>query len=240
MLDLFGQLFGNNDAAGSGSSHSDEHVSETPSETKTEISSASNEADEQSVVAAEPAAADRSEPSRTEQHSEPDRSVNNVVPIRPEDRLPASADTSDDEEHNEEEETQASASASSDEPRDLFGEIIQSAPNASKGRTSKPESKKVSSSSAVATAAASSAKRGWQDQDIEVGIDFTVHYATRTFLVSELIDEIPESGTVHLNKIREALFREYWDFSESRTKWDYDLEEKKLRPIIVGEKNNAV
>ncbi|NHN33258.1 hypothetical protein [Paenibacillus agricola] len=125
-----------------------------------------------------------------------------------------------------------------DAPRDLFGELIDSAPvqQTVKEKIGKPNNKVVSTS--AVTAASTANKRGWKDQNIEVGIDFTIHYAMRTFRVEELIDEIPESGLVPLNTIREGLFKEYWDFSESRTKWDYDLDQKKLIPIIVGEKNN--
>ncbi|WP_240420304.1 hypothetical protein [Paenibacillus periandrae] len=128
-----------------------------------------------------------------------------------------------------------------DAPRDLFGELIESA---TPQQRAKPKGE-VSSSKAVtvstaATTASTASKRGWKDQNVEVGIDFTVHYAMRTFRVEELIEEIPESGKVHLNMIREGLFKEYWDFSESRTKWDYDLDQKKLIPIIVGEKNNCL
>lgn len=120
---------------------------------------------------------------------------------------------------------------------DLFGEIIQSAPSGKKGaKTSTSLDNKKASSSTAAAVAGTGTRMGLKEQNIEVGIDFSVHYATRTFLVEEIIDEIPETGKVHLNVIREALLKEFWEFSESRTKWDYDLEAKKLVPMIIGEK----
>jgi hypothetical protein len=158
------------------------------------------------------------------------------------DQLPIDRGSSDENDQRESEGTPVNLNVENDDandaPRDLFGELIDSAPVQQKAqpKIEKP-SNKLASTSAV-TAANTTNKRGWKDQNIEVGIDFTIHYAMRTFRVEELIDEIPESGMVPLNTIREGLFKEYWDFSESRTKWDYDLELKKLIPIIVGEKNN--
>ncbi|SDO17951.1 hypothetical protein SAMN04487897_109120 [Paenibacillus sp. yr247] len=153
---------------------------------------------------------------------------------------PADHEQEADEANEEEEEAPETedGSEAADGNRDLFGEIIQSAPSAKKGAkttTTSPDSKKTSSST-VAASTGSGMRRGLKEQNIEVGIDFTVHYATRMFLVEDIIDEIPESGKVHLNVIREVLLKEFWEFSESRTKWDYDLEAKKLVPMIIGEK----
>ncbi|WP_150274198.1 hypothetical protein [Paenibacillus tepidiphilus] len=136
--------------------------------------------------------------------------------------------------------TQQPESQASEDPvyRDLFGEPIQTANSSRKSGTAPSKTSRSSSAAHASSALKRSIHREWQDQDIEVGLDFTIHYATKTFLVSEVLEEIPESGCVHLNRIREALFKLYWDFSEERTKWDYNLEEKKLRPIITGEKNN--
>lgn len=121
--------------------------------------------------------------------------------------------------------------------RDLFGDPIQTT-SAKRNVTATGKGSRSSSTVQSSAALKRSQQREWPDQNIEVGVDFTIHYATKTFLVSEVLEEIPESGSVHLNILREALFKLYWDFSEERTKWDYNLEEKKLRPIITGEKNN--
>ncbi|RJG21372.1 Mov34/MPN/PAD-1 family protein [Paenibacillus thiaminolyticus] len=79
-----------------------------------------------------------------------------------------------------------------------------------------------------------------KDQNIEVDMDFTVHYASRSFLVSDLIEEVPESGKVTLDQVREGLFREYYEFTASRTKWDYDLDQKRLYPFVFMEKMGSL
>jgi hypothetical protein len=76
--------------------------------------------------------------------------------------------------------------------------------------------------------------RSMKDQNIEVEPDFTVHYATHSFLVTDFISEIPESGNVSLKQLREKMELQFFELTEQRTVWDYDLDNKRLMPYASG------
>ena len=71
-------------------------------------------------------------------------------------------------------------------------------------------------------------------QDIEVEGDWSIHYATNSFRVSDFFEEMPESGKVTLEELREAMEREYFEMTKQRTRFDYDLEQKRLYPDVIG------
>lgn len=66
-------------------------------------------------------------------------------------------------------------------------------------------------------------------EEIKVTGEWTIHFATETFKVSDFVEEIPEEG-ISLEDVREALERNFAQFSAARTHWDVDKENKKLFP----------
>lgn len=65
--------------------------------------------------------------------------------------------------------------------------------------------------------------------ELKVNDEWTIHFATETFQVSDFIEEIPEEG-VTLEEIRVEMEKHYNQFTAARTKWDVDEENKRLFP----------
>lgn len=59
--------------------------------------------------------------------------------------------------------------------------------------------------------------------------DWTIHFATEAFTVSDFVEEIPETG-VTLEEVRQGIERHFPKFSAARTRWDVDEENKRLFP----------
>jgi len=118
---------------------------------------------------------------------------------------------------------------SENEQLNLFGEEYAPAPDPKKDKKKEASSATKSSKTGSPTVAKST-----KDQNIEVEPDFTIHYATRTFVITDFIQEIPESGKVTLKQLREVMEGEFFEMTEQRTLWDYDLERKRLMPYVSG------
>lgn len=65
--------------------------------------------------------------------------------------------------------------------------------------------------------------------EVKVKGDWTIHFATEQFLVSDFVEEIPEEG-ITLEELRVELEKSYAQFSAARTKWDVDEENSRLFP----------
>jgi len=65
--------------------------------------------------------------------------------------------------------------------------------------------------------------------EVNVTGEWTIHFATETFNVSDFVKEIPEEG-VTLEQVREEMEKNFAQFSAARTKWDVDEENKRLFP----------
>lgn len=81
---------------------------------------------------------------------------------------------------------------------------------------------------------ANSPARSAKDQNIEIDLDFTVHYATRTFQITDFLTEVPDSGKISLKQLREKMELHFFELTEERTVWDYDLETRRLMPYASG------
>ncbi|MCM3164721.1 MULTISPECIES: hypothetical protein [Bacillaceae] len=63
--------------------------------------------------------------------------------------------------------------------------------------------------------------------------DWTIHYYSNTFQVTEFVNDIPESG-ISTEQLREEMAKEFFEMSRDRTFWDIDKENKRLFPRITG------
>ncbi len=68
-----------------------------------------------------------------------------------------------------------------------------------------------------------------KEEPLLVNAEWTIHFATDRFNVSEFVDEIPEEG-ITLEVLREGIERHFPQFSAARTKWDFNKDEKQLFP----------
>jgi hypothetical protein len=75
-------------------------------------------------------------------------------------------------------------------------------------------------------------------EEVKVEGDWTIHFATESFEVSDFVDEIPEGG-VTLEALRVELEKVYFQFTATRTKWDVDKENKRLFPDATGAAKGA-
>lgn len=66
-------------------------------------------------------------------------------------------------------------------------------------------------------------------EELKVTGEWTIHFATETFSVSDFVTEIPEEG-ITLEQLRESLERSFAQFSVARTKWDISEEKMQLFP----------
>lgn len=104
----------------------------------------------------------------------------------------------------------------------LFGNEYAPSPN-----------KKEKKSKSIGKTSNSQAK-SLKDQNIEVDLECTIHYARKTFDITDFITEIPDSGKVSLKQLREKMEMSFFELTEQRTVWDYDLEKKRLMPYASG------
>ncbi|WP_218624923.1 MULTISPECIES: hypothetical protein [unclassified Sporosarcina] len=65
--------------------------------------------------------------------------------------------------------------------------------------------------------------------EIKVTSEWTIHFATEQFLVTDFVEDFPEEG-VTLEELRVELEKSFAQFSAARTKWDVDEESKRLFP----------
>ncbi|MFY0520579.1 hypothetical protein ACOMCU_22520 [Lysinibacillus sp. UGB7] len=93
--------------------------------------------------------------------------------------------------------------------------------------TQSEEQKKKESSKKNAVKNAPTPKK--KEEPLLVNAEWTIHFATDHFSVSEFVDEIPEEG-VTLEVLREGIERHFPQFSAARTKWDANKDEKQLYP----------
>ncbi len=93
---------------------------------------------------------------------------------------------------------------------------------------------------AKATPAVSSVgKKPKKEEPFFVTGEWTVHFATERFLVTDFVDEIPTEG-VTLDTLREGIERSFPQFSKARTKWDKDVEKKQLYPDAFAGSKGAL
>lgn len=69
--------------------------------------------------------------------------------------------------------------------------------------------------------------------------DWTIHFATESFLVSDFVNEIPENG-VSLEDVREGIERHFPKFSAARTRWEVDKKSKRLFPDAFAGSKGAI
>lgn len=62
-----------------------------------------------------------------------------------------------------------------------------------------------------------------------VNAEWTIHFATDQFYVSDFVNEIPEEG-ITLEVLREGIELHFAQFSAARTRWDFNKDEKQLFP----------
>ncbi|MEF3304179.1 hypothetical protein [Paenibacillus sp. GYB003] len=116
--------------------------------------------------------------------------------------------------------------ANSPEQLSLFGdEYAPSIIEKKKSNSQKP---------ARAEKPANSPARSAKDQNIEVDLDFSIHYATHTFQVADFVTDVPDSGKISLKQLREKMELQFFELTEQRTVWDYDLETRRLMPYASG------
>ncbi|MBN8202636.1 hypothetical protein LG291_25700 (plasmid) [Cytobacillus firmus] len=56
-------------------------------------------------------------------------------------------------------------------------------------------------------------------EEIKVTAEWSIHFATEHFVVSDFVEEIPEEG-ITLEELRVELEKNYFQFTATRTKWD--------------------
>lgn len=99
----------------------------------------------------------------------------------------------------------------------------------------KKEEKKTASKS-VNPAAKPKEKK----EEIKINNEWTVHFATEHFIVTDFIEEIPEEG-ITLEELRKGIERVFPKFSAARTKFDVDKENKRIFPdAFAGSKGAGV
>lgn len=107
-----------------------------------------------------------------------------------------------------------------------------------KGSKSKSNRKKTSSNSVSKSSKASSSTTVTaskkKSQDILITDDWTVHYATHTFKVSDFVKTTKPSEEINLEVLRQSMEQEFFEMTKERTRWDYDLDNKRLFPDVIG------
>ncbi|WP_066297502.1 hypothetical protein [Bacillus sp. FJAT-29937] len=76
-------------------------------------------------------------------------------------------------------------------------------------------------------------------EEVKVTDEWTIHFATESFNVSDFVDEIPEEG-VTLEVLRAEMEKVYFQFTATRTKWDIDKDNKRLFPDATGAAKGAI
>lgn len=104
----------------------------------------------------------------------------------------------------------------------------------------KKEKKKGEAKKSVKPAAAKSeAKKPEKKPEVKVTGEWSIHFATESYTVSDFVEEIPEEG-VTLEEVRVGMERLYNQFTAARTKWDVDEENNRLFPdAFAGSKGGG-
>lgn len=97
----------------------------------------------------------------------------------------------------------------------------------------KANSKKTSTSSKNEKGAQKTAAAAPKKKDIKVNADWSIHYYSNSFAITEFVQEIPEEG-ISTEQLREAMVLEFYEMTKDRTRFDYDAENKRLFPKITG------
>lgn len=69
--------------------------------------------------------------------------------------------------------------------------------------------------------------------------DWSIHFATEHFMVTDFVEVIPSEG-VSLEEVRESMEIAFPQFSAARTKWDVDEENKRLFPDAFAGSKGAI
>ncbi|MEX3625011.1 Mov34/MPN/PAD-1 family protein [Viridibacillus arvi] len=94
------------------------------------------------------------------------------------------------------------------------------------------ESKKVSEPTKktdIASKIAAAVKKVEPKPELKVNDEWTIHFATEEFKISDFLEEILEEG-VTLEEVRMGMERHFAQFSAARTSWDIDEDNKRLFP----------
>lgn len=75
-------------------------------------------------------------------------------------------------------------------------------------------------------------------EELKVTDEWTIHFATESFNMTDFVDEIPEEG-ITLETLRIEMEKVFFQFTASRTKWDIDKENKRLFPDATGAAKGA-
>lgn len=112
-------------------------------------------------------------------------------------------------------------------------------PKSSSSKSSAKTTGKASSKSKTGAKPTTSASKK-KPQDIEVTDEWTIHYATHTFSVTDFVNPMPSSGKVKLEEIRQEMEKEFYEMTKERTKWDYNEDDKRLFPDVTGTSKGAL
>lgn len=97
----------------------------------------------------------------------------------------------------------------------------------------KSSSKKTSGGTGTTVVPAPTPKRK-KDQNLEVSDEWSIHYATESFRVTDFVNPFPASGKVKLEELRVEMEKEFYEMTKARTTWDYDEDLKRLYPDVTG------
>ena len=85
----------------------------------------------------------------------------------------------------------------------------------------------------------SETKKPEKKPEVKVTGEWSIHFATESYTVSDFVEEIPEEG-VSLEEVRVGMERLYNQFTAARTKWDVDEENNRLFPdAFAGSKGGG-
>ncbi|MED3576125.1 hypothetical protein [Cytobacillus praedii] len=76
-------------------------------------------------------------------------------------------------------------------------------------------------------------------EEIKVTGEWTIHFATETFNVSDFVEEIPEEG-ITLEDLRVEIEKVYFQFTATRTQWDPDVDNKRLYLDAMGASKGGI
>jgi hypothetical protein len=121
-----------------------------------------------------------------------------------------------------------------DEAEESCGDEDSTPAPKSSGKKSSSKKKSTTTSASTSGTLAAPTKKPVKDQNLEVSDEFTIHYATHTFRVTDFINPMPASGKVTLDELRQKMEEEFYEMTKERTKWDYDETLKRLYPDVSG------
>ncbi|MFS0558822.1 hypothetical protein [Brevibacillus sp. 179-C9.3 HS] len=80
-------------------------------------------------------------------------------------------------------------------------------------------------------------------EEIKVTADWTLHYSAQTFRVGGeggLFPEMTDTDEKTLEEVRQKMEEDFFEFTKSRVKWDYDKDLKRLYPDVFGTSKGGV